>query len=133
MAGVAIVGGAGLTLVGLGPMVVTADASPPMVSNEPDPSGPTFTIEPAPSAPSPDISSDTGITSSTDTGSGMPAESLPDLTVGAPSDLPPTLDLPGGAPPIEGTPVPPTRQRRTRLGLRQIQLPVIRMGYSNKT
>ena len=100
---VAIVGGAALTLVGLGPMVVTADASPPMVSNEPDPSGPTFTIEPAPSAPSPDISSDTGITSSTDTGSGMPDESLPDLTVGAPSDLPPIVDVPSGTPPIEGT------------------------------
>ncbi len=99
----AVVGGAALTAVGLGPMIVTADASPPIASNEPDPSGPTFTIEPAPSAPSLDISSDTGIASSTDMASGIPAESLPDLAVGAPFDLPPTLDLPGGAPPIEGT------------------------------
>ena len=103
VAGAAIVGGAGLTVVGLGPMVVTADASPPIASNEPDPSGPTFTIEPAPSAPSPDITSDTGIASSTDTGSGMPDASLPDLTVGAPSDLPPIVDVPSGHPPIEGT------------------------------
>ena len=109
-------------------MVVTADASPPIASNEPDPSGPTFAIEPAPSAPSLDISSDTGITSSTDTGSGMPAESLPDLTVGAPSDLPPIVDVPIDPPPIEGTPVPPTCQRPTSLGLRQIQLPVIQTG-----
>ena len=99
----AIAGGAGLTVVGLGPMVVTADASPPIVSNEPDPSGPTFAIEPAPSAPSSDISSDTGIASSTDTGSVTPDASLPDLTVGVPSDLPPILDVPSGLPPIEGT------------------------------
>ena len=84
-------------------MVVTADASPPIVSNEPDPSGPTFAIEPAPSAPSSDISSDTGIASSTDTGSVTPDASLPDLTVGVPSDLPPILDVPSGLPPIEGT------------------------------
>ena len=74
VAGAAIVGGAGLVVVGLGPMVVTADASPPIASNEPDPSGPTLTIEPAPSAPSPDIASDTGIAPSTDTGSSMPAD-----------------------------------------------------------
>ena len=103
MAGAAIVGGAGLTLVGLGLTVVTADAAPPIVSNEPDPSGPTFTIEPAPSAPSTDISSGTGITSSTDTGSVMPDVTVPDLTVGAPSDMPPILDVPSGPPPIEGT------------------------------
>ena len=53
VAGAAIVGGAGLVVVGLGPMVVIADASPPIVSNEPDPSGPTFTIEPAPTRGSP--------------------------------------------------------------------------------
>jgi hypothetical protein len=46
----AIVGGVGLYLVGLNAMVVNADASPPVVANEPDPSGPTFTIEPAPLA-----------------------------------------------------------------------------------
>ena len=120
VAGAAIVGGAGLTVVGLGPMVVTADASPPIASNEPDPSGPTFTIEPAPSAPSTDISSGTGITSSTDTGSGMPDVSVPDLTVGAPSDcrrfrrtqrpatsadrnrppVPPSRRAPNGPPPL---------------------------------
>ena len=102
VAGVAIVGGGGLAVVGLSPMVETADASPPMVSNEPDPSGPTFTIEPAPSAPSPDVTNNTGIASSTDTGSGTPTESLPDPTVGAPSDLPPLLDAPSDAPPIAG-------------------------------
>ena len=84
-------------------MVVTADATPPIVSNEPDPSGPTFAIEPAPSAPSSDISSDTGTVSSTDTGSVMPDASLPDPTVGVPSELPPILDVPSGLPPIEGT------------------------------
>ena len=99
----AIAGGAGLTVVGLGPLVVTGDASPPIVSNEPDPSGPTFAVEPAPSAPPSDISSDTGIASSTDTGSSMSGGSLPDLTGGAPSDLPPTLDVPSGLPPIEGS------------------------------
>jgi hypothetical protein len=103
VAGAAIVGGAGLVVVGLGPMVVTADASPPIVSNEPDPSGPTFTIEPAPSAPSSDITSDTGIATSTDTGSGMPDGPSPDPAVAAPSDLPPVLDVPNGAPPIEST------------------------------
>jgi hypothetical protein len=98
-AGAAIVGGVGLSFVGLDAMAVNADASPPVVSNEPDPSGPTFTIEPAPSAPSPDIASDPGISSSTDTGSRVPSGPLPDLNVGGPSDLPPT---PSAPPPIEG-------------------------------
>jgi hypothetical protein len=107
-AGAAIVGGVGLNLVGLG---ANADASPPVVSNEPDPSGPTFTIEPAPSAPSPDIASDPGITSSTDTGSGVSSGPLPDLGAGGPSDLPP---MPSSPPPIEGI----HRSRRPSLGQR---------------
>ena len=52
-------------------------------------------------APSPDVTSNTGIASSTDTGSGTPTESLPDPTVGAPFDLPP-LYAPSDAPPIAG-------------------------------
>jgi hypothetical protein len=107
-AGAAIVGGVGLNLVGLG---ANADASPPVVSNEPDPSGPTFTIEPAPSAPSPDIASDPGITSSTDTGSGVSSGPLPDLGAGGPSDLPPMSSSP---PAIEGI----HRSRRPSLGQR---------------
>ena len=110
-------------------MVVTADASPPIVSNEPDPSGPTFAIEPAPSAPSSDISSDTGTVSSTDTGSVMPDASLPDLTVGAPSDLPPILDYPAAFHRSREPPDLPTPQRPTSLVLRQIRLPVIPLGY----
>jgi hypothetical protein len=106
VAGAAIVGGVGLNLVGLAGMDVNADASPPVVSNQPDPSGPTFTIEPAPSAPSPDIASDPGIASSTDTGSGMPAGPLPELGVGAPSDLAPILDVPTGPLPDQGVGAP---------------------------
>jgi len=103
LAAAAIAGGAGLNLVGLSPITVTADASPAIASNEPDPSGPSIIIEPAPSAPSPDISGDTGIAASTDTGAGMPGESLPDPTAGAPTDMPPIVDVPAGAPPIEST------------------------------
>ncbi len=99
---VAVVGGVGLYLVGLNAMVVNADASPPIVANEPDPSGPTFTIEPAPSAPSPDIASDAGPASASDTGSDVSGGPQPDLGVGAPSDTPPILDVPAGPPPIEG-------------------------------
>jgi hypothetical protein len=99
VAGAAIVGGLGLNLVGL---AVNADASPPVVSNEPDPPGPTFTIEPAPSAPSSDIASDPGTASSTDTGSAVSGGPPSDLGVGAPSDLPPTLDVPNSPPPIAG-------------------------------
>ena len=102
VAGAAIVGGVGLNLVGLAGIIVNADASPLVVATVQDPSGPTFTIEPAPSAPSPDIASDPGIASSTDTGSGVPVGPLPDLGVGAPSDLAPILDVPTGPPPIEG-------------------------------
>src|SRR3954470_24916673 len=103
LAAAAIVGGTGLNLAGLSPITVTADASPAIASNEPDPSGPSIIIEPAPSAPSPDISGDTGVAASTDTGAGMPSESLPDPTGAAPSDMPPIVDIPAGAPPIEGT------------------------------
>jgi hypothetical protein len=85
LAGAVIVGGVGLNLVGLHAMVVIADASPPVVSNEPDPSGPNITIEPAPSAPSPDIAVAPGVASSTDTGSDMPGGSLSDPNVGGPS------------------------------------------------
>src|SRR6476619_7451301 len=94
LAAAAIAGGAGLNLAGLSPITVTADASPAIASNEPDPSGPSIIIEPAPSAPSSDISRDTGIAVSTDLGAGMPSEVLPDPTAGTASDMPPIVDIP---------------------------------------
>jgi hypothetical protein len=100
VAGVAIVGGVGLHLVGLGAMIVNADASPPVVSNGPDPSGPTVAVEPAPSAPSPASSSGTG-SASTGSGSSMPNGSPPDLSVGG-SSAAPIHDAPSGPAPIAG-------------------------------
>src|SRR6476660_4896737 len=109
LATAAIVGCTGLNLVGLNPIIVTADASPAIASNEPDPSRPSIIIEPAPSAPSPDIASDTGIAASTDAGAGMPSESISGPTVGPPADMPPIVDIPATAPPIESTSGPDNR------------------------
>ena len=101
VAGAAVIGGVWLNFVGLDQVVVAADASPIVVATEQDPSGPTFTVEPAPSAPSPDIVGDSGIVSSTDSGSAIPGGSLPEVSVGGPSELAPVLDVPSGSPPIE--------------------------------
>lgn len=90
-AGFAIVGVAVLACVSSAGMDATAGASPPVVIGEQD--SPTITIEPAPSAPSSDFSGDTGASSSTDSGSGIPST---DSSVGGP-----VADLPAGAPPID--------------------------------
>ena len=102
VAGAALIGGVWLNFVGLDQVVVAADASPIVVATEQDPSGPTFTVEPAtPAAPPPDIVGDSGIVSSTDSGSAIPGGSLPEASVGDPSELAPVLDVPSGSPPIE--------------------------------
>ena len=95
------------------------------LSNEPDPSGPTFTIEPAPSAPSPDITSDTGIASSTDTA--RPPNLSPMQRSVFPSICRPFSTHPAALRRSRVPPVLPISQRRTSLGLSQIQLPVIRV------
>ena len=94
VAGAAIVGGVALNLVGLAGIAVDADASPPVIPADQEPAIPTITIEPAPSAPLPDTSSDTGITSSTDIGSGAPAATPSDPGGGAPSNPPAGVDAP---------------------------------------
>lgn len=110
-AGAAIVGGPVLIPSGLGGLVVAADASPSVTPRQ-DPASPTYVIEPAPASPSTDISTDTGIPSSTDFGSSMPSPSVPESTVGSP----PPAQAPTGPSTPQGHDAPPAAPPNTGPG-----------------